>query len=229
MAKLSKAKVIDLIKAAPMFSALSDQAVGDLLESCEIRDYRAGARVFGPSQKADRFFLVLAGQVKIFKLSAKGDEQILHLYGPGETFGEAAMWGRGNYPAWADVTSDATLLAVTLQVLRRSIRDNAELAMGMLAGLSAKLREFNQLIEQLSLKEVPARLAGLLLVESRRAGSWKFRLRQTKRQLAAQLGTIPETLSRALGKMKAAGLIDVSGSKITLLKIDALEELADGG
>jgi len=173
--------------------------------------------------------VILDGRVKVYKLSARGDEQILHLYGPGETFGEAAMWSGGHFPAHAEAVDHCRLLIVSRETLRRAITRQPDLAMGMMAGLSAKLREFNALIEDLSLREVPARLARVLLAEADAAGGATFRLPQTKRHLAAQIGTVAETLSRALGKLRKQGLIDVSGSTITILDADALAELAENG
>ena len=212
-----------------MFSALDQAAISKILADCRAQRVKPGRMIFGPMQAADRFFLVLSGKVKVFKLSARGDEQILHLCGPGDTFGEAAMFAGGNYPACAEALEDSELLVITRGCLHRAISENVELAIGMIAGLSAKLREFNRLIEELSLKEVPARLAGVLLEMSDRAGSVAFDLQQTKRQLAAQIGTVAETLSRALSKLKAAGLIDVKGRRITLVDADALKDLAESG
>ena len=142
-----------------MFSALGDAEIAQLLRQCLVRQRKAGGVLFLAGQEADRFFVVLSGQVKVFQVSARGDEQILHLYGAGNTFGEAAMWAGGKFPANAEALADTKLLVVPRQALRRAIEGNPDLAMGMLAGLSAKLREFNRLIEDLSLKEVPARLA----------------------------------------------------------------------
>lgn len=217
------------LQAVPAFSALDEGEIAELCGQCVVRDYKGGQIILHSRQEADRFFVVLSGQVKVFKLSAKGDEQILHLYGPGQTFGEAAMWAGIRFPANAEAVRDTKLLVVPRRALRRAIEKDPDLAMGMMAGLSAKLREFNQLIEDLSLKEVPARLARVLLEESQRCGAPAFRLRQTKRQLAAQIGTVAETLSRALGKLKQAGLIDVAGSNITIRNAGGLRELAEEG
>jgi len=217
-----------MMKAA-MFSALGEGEVRDLAGRCAARAYRAGEIIFVSGREADRFFVILSGKVKVFKLSARGDEQILHLYGPGDTFGEAAMWAGIGYPANAAAVTDAKLLAVTRSVLRDAVSRSGDLAFGMLAGMSAKLHEFTRLIEQLSLKAVPARLAEVLLEMSDVAGAATFRLGGTKRQLAARIGTAPETLSRALAKLTAAGCIEVHGSQIRILDRDALARLSQAG
>ena len=228
MASLTQSAAVAAMRMVPMFSVLDDAALGELLAACLTKRLPARSQVLSPMKRADRFYVILAGKVKVYKLSPKGDEQILHLYGPGQTFGEAAMWAGGYYPAHAETLAQTSLLIVSRNVLKDLLARRADLAMGMLAGMSAKLREFNQLIEQLSLKEVPARLANILLELPARPGTNTVVLKQTKRELAAQIGTIAETLSRALRKLKASGMIDVDGAEITILDPDALAELADG-
>lgn len=227
MAELLSSEEEAVLKRTAMFSALDDSALEEFLAGCRVLRRASGSQIFRPTERAERFFVVLAGRVKIFKLSPRGEEQILHLYGPGETFGEAAMWANINYPAFTDTLADTTLLAVSRKTLRDAVSRSPDLAMAMLAGLSRKLREFNRLIEQLSLKEVPARLAGVLLAEARKSGSNRITLSQSKRELAGQIGTVPETLSRALGKLKAGGLIEVKGPRITILDRDGLEDIAE--
>lgn len=229
MGKHPKSGEVEVLRSAPMFSALDEAEARQLLSECLTRSYKAGQVLFSPSRTADAFFVILTGQVKLYKLSAKGDEQILHLYGPGATFGEAAMWAGGNYPAFAEVIRDAALLVVSRDKLQRLLTGNPALAMGIMAGLSAKLREFAGLIEQLSLKEVPARLAAALLGQAEKAGGNVFKLAGTKRHLAAQIGTVAETLSRAFSRLKSDGLVDVRGSQITILDFEALADLAEHG
>ncbi|MGB2824438.1 MAG: Crp/Fnr family transcriptional regulator, partial [Phycisphaerae bacterium] len=217
MGRLTTSEIETAVRQVPLLSALGEAELRELLRLCPTRDLPAGSQVFSSSEQAERFYVILAGRVKLYKLSPKGDEQILHLYGPGRTFGEAAMWADIRYPAHAEVLTDATLLVVRRAVLKDMIARNADLGMAMLAGMSAKLWEFNTLIEQLSLKEVPARLASVLLEMPAKAGTNTVVLTQTKRELAAQIGTIAETLSRALKKLAASGLIEVNGPEITIL------------
>ncbi len=215
------------MRQVPLLSRLGDAEIRSLLDVCLTEHLSSGSQVFSPNQPADSFYVILAGRAKVYKLSPKGDEQILHLYGPGNTFGEAAMWAGVNYPAHAEVLQDTTLLVVKRSILKQLIAANPDMAMAMLAGMSGKLREFNKLIEQLSLKDVPARLANALLEMPAKPGTDIVALKQTKRELAGQLGTIPETLSRALKKLSASGLIEVNGPEITILNPDGLAELAD--
>lgn len=228
MAKLTNSQIADAMRQVPLLSRLGDSEIRALLDACLTEHLAAGSQVFTQSQPADGFYVILAGRAKVYKLSPRGDEQILHLYGPGNTFGEAAMWAGVNYPAHAEVLEETTLLVVKRSVLKQLIAASPDMAMAMMAGMSAKLREFNRLIEQLSLKDVPARVAHVLLELPAKPGTNTVVLKQTKRELAGQIGTIPETLSRALKKLSAAGLIEVNGPEIAILDADGLAELADG-
>ncbi len=216
-----------VLSQVPLFSALGEPELSEFMRDCPVRRFPAGEAVFQPGKPAERFYVVLEGSVKIFHLSEQGQEQTLHLYGPGRTFGEAAMFAGGEYPAWARAVEDARLLEVPRAVLERVMHQRPGLAMGMMAGLSAKLREFARLIERLSLRDVPGRVAGALLEEA--DGRREFRLARTKRQLASLLGTTPETLSRSLGKLSDAGYIHVKGRTIRILDAQALRRLARQG
>ncbi len=227
MARMSRSAAVAMLRRLPLFSAVRAKDLEGLLAACRIQAAAAGSEILSPAERADRFFLILTGRVKVFQLSARGDEQILHLYGPGETFGEAAMWTSGRYPAYAECAEESTLLVIGRDALQEAIRANPGLAVAMLAGMSRKLHEFTQLIERLSLKDVSARLAEMLLHLAPDAPHDTVVLRQSKRELAAQIGTVAETLSRALAKFRAMGLIEVDGRRIRILDREGLRNLAD--
>ncbi len=136
------------------------------------------------------------------------------------------MWAGIRYPASAEVLDDSVLLVVRRSVLKDLIARNADLALAMLGGMSTKLREFNQLIERLSLKDVPSRLASVLMDLLGQSTDGAIRLGQSKRELASQIGAVPETLSRALKKLTSVGIIEVSGRSITVLNPAALAAMA---
>jgi len=218
--------LLEGMKRSPLFCALRPAALELLVRRGQARVYEPGEAVFQAGDPADRFFLVVRGRVKVFKLSSRGDEQILHCYGCGETFGEAAMWAGGRFPAYSEALEQTELFVLSRAALRAALAGNPDLAIGMMAGLSAKLRGFVQLVEELSLKDVPARLAGVLLVEAARSGGERFRLSQSKAEIAARLGTIPATLSRALRKLRGLRLVSVRGPEVRILKLAELRRLA---
>ncbi|MBW1740429.1 MAG: Crp/Fnr family transcriptional regulator, partial [Deltaproteobacteria bacterium] len=175
------------------------------------------------------FYVVVEGLVKIFKVSLEGKEQILHILGPREPFGEVPVFSGQDYPAHAEAISDSHLFFFPKNAFTDLIRQNPSLALSMLAVLSMRLRQFTVQVEHLSLREVPGRLSAYLLYLSGEKGGERFiDLNISKGQLASLLGTIPETLSRILAKMARQGLIQVHGSCIKILDRLSLEELAAG-
>lgn len=228
MASFSTRELRDALRAIPLFSALTAPDLSALLEHAGTVTAGAGEEIFSPEEAAESFYVILSGQVKVYQLSSRGDEQIFHLYGRGQTFGEAAMWSGERYPAFASALRETRLLKVDREALLQMIRHRPEAAVAMLAGLSLKLREFNHLIEQLALREVPGRLAQVILDLAEEAGANRIELRYSKRELAARIGTVSETLSRALRRLQQDGLIQVAGARITILDREGLEDLAAG-
>jgi CRP/FNR family transcriptional regulator len=173
---------------------------------------------------------VLSGRVKVFKLSPDGKEQIFHILGPGEPFGEAAVFAGEKFPAYAEALTESRVCFFPRPAFVGLIKKNPSLALNMLAVLSRRLRKFAALVEDLSLKEVPGRLAAyLLFLSERKKGMRELELDVSKNQLAGLLGTIPETLSRILARMARERFIKASGQRrIQILDRKALEELASG-
>jgi CRP/FNR family transcriptional regulator len=187
--------------------------------------------VFWQDTPAEGFYVVVSGKVKVFKLSFEGREQILHLFGPGEPIGEVPVFAGETFPANAQTMEATELLFFPRSKLRDLLAQNPSLAMNMLAVLSRRLREFTRLIEDLSLKELPSRLAAYLLHQSRTPsgdGCDVVTLDVTKGVLSKILGTSQETLSRVLKRMSEAGFIDVDRRDIRILDRSSLEALAEG-
>jgi len=222
-------KLIDHIAAVPLFEGLPKVQHEELARIAVNRSYKKGQIIFSEGDEGAGFYVITYGRVKIFKLSPEGKEQILHMMGPGEIFGEVPVFTGQGYPAFAEANSQSSLLFFPRSAFIELLKKDPSLSLNMLAVLSWRLRKFAALVEDLSLKEVPGRLAAYLLFLSKRASSEaEFGLDISKGQLASILGTIPETLSRILGKMNRQGLISSKGSRIRILDRTALEEIAEG-
>jgi CRP/FNR family transcriptional regulator len=197
--------------------------------------FSRGELIFQEGETADGFYIVGKGKIKVFKLSFDGKEQILHIYGPGKTFGEVPVFQGTQFPAAAMALESSTILFIPRKAFVDLITDSPTLAMGMLAELSRRLRGFTVQIENLSLKEVPARMAGYLLTLAREAEALTGRppdrvtLPISKAQLANLIGTTPETISRILKKMAGTGLIRVETKDIILEDPQGLAEVAEAG
>ncbi|VBB42775.1 cAMP-binding protein [uncultured Desulfatiglans sp.] len=214
----------------PMFEGLPARQLEELAQIVRIDVFEKGGVIFSEGDPGLGFYVLVEGRVKIYKISWDGKEQILHIFGPGEPFGEVPVFAGQRFPAHAEAIEKSTLLFFPREAFINCIRRNPDLALDMLAVLARRLRVFTVLIEDLSLKEVPGRLAAYLLYLSRRSqGSLDLELDISKSQLAALLGTIPETLSRILGRMSKRGLILSNGPRIEILDLAALQQLAESG
>ncbi|MEJ5349367.1 MAG: Crp/Fnr family transcriptional regulator [Desulfosoma sp.] len=220
---------INCLSHGVLFENLSQEQLTTLAGICSERFYKKGETLFAEGKKAEGFFVVCSGRVKVFKVSFEGREQILHLFDAGNILGEVPMFAGGSYPAHAEALTDVTALFIPRHEFIRLIQKDSGLALTMLAVLARKLRHFTALVESLSLKEVPGRLASYLLYLSERNPTTDtVDLDLSKTHLAAVLGTIPETLSRIFSKMAAAGLIEMQGRTIRLKDREALMALSQG-
>jgi len=219
-----------LLAEMPMFEALSPPQRERVAGIAVSKAFPKGRVIFSDGEEAHGFYVLTDGRVKIYKLSPYGKEQILHIFGTGEMFGEAPVFEGGRYPAYAEALEPCQALFFPRAAFIELVETDPTLALHMLADLARRLRRFTRLVENLSLKEVPGRLAAhLLYLSERQDSSDDLALDLTKGQLASLLGTIPETLSRILARMAREGLIDSGqGGQIRLLDRQALEELAHG-
>lgn len=218
------------IESLALFEGLSGKDQEELARIADGKTFRRGETIFLEGEEGAGFYVVLSGRVKIYKVSPEGKEQTLHLFDPGEPFGEVALFAGTRFPANAQTLEASRVLFFPRDAFAGLIRAQPSVAMNMLALLSMRLRRFTVLIEDLSLKEVPGRLAAYLLYLSHREGGGDaLALDITKAQLASLLGTIPETLSRILGRLSREGLIEATGRTIRILDREGLEALAEGG
>jgi CRP-like cAMP-binding protein len=213
----------------PLFEGLPAEQHTDLASIALKKSFQRGQTIFSEGEPGTGFYVVLSGRVKIYKISAEGKEQILHIFGAGEPFGEVPVFEGRRFPAHAVALDESRCLFFPRQAFVDLISRNPSLSLNMLAVLSRRLRRFTVLVDDLSLKEVPGRLAAhLLYLSDRNAGANDLELDVPKGQLAGMLGTIPETLSRILAKMVKQGLIESTGPRIRIVDREELTELAEG-
>jgi CRP/FNR family transcriptional regulator len=218
------------LETIPMFEGLPREQLTDLAVISLEQIISQGQSIFMEGDEGIGFYVVVSGRVKVYKLSPEGKEQILHIFGPGEPFGEVPVFEGRHFPASAEALAKTRLLFFPRASFVALIKRNPSLALNMLAVLSRRLRRFTDLIDDLSLKEVPGRLAAYLLyLSEQNRESSDLNLTITKGQLASLLGTIPETLSRILRKMSAEGLIESAGPRIKIVDRRGLESLVDSG
>ncbi|MBU1181888.1 MAG: Crp/Fnr family transcriptional regulator [Proteobacteria bacterium] len=222
--------IFEIVSTVPLFDGLSDDQLNEIKKIALSKRFNKGETIFSEGDPGNGFYVVAEGLVKIYKVSSEGKEQILHIFGIGEPFGEVPVFTGQPFPANAEAIAGSHLLFFPRADFVDLITGNPALSLSMLAVLSMRLRQFTVQIENLSLKEVPGRLASYLLYLADEQGKEdSVTLDISKSQLASLLGTIPETLSRIFAKMTDMKLIEVSGRKIKLVDRSGLMHVGEHG
>jgi CRP/FNR family transcriptional regulator len=223
-------KILDIISTIPLFDGLPEDQIVAIKKIAVKKQINKGEIIVSEGDEGEGFFVIVEGRVKVFKVSTEGKEQILHIFGSGQPFGEVPVFTGQRFPANAQAIDKTRVLFFPRASIVNLISANPSLALNMLAIMSIKLRQFAVQIENLSLKEMPARLASYLIsLAGEQNKDEVVTLQISKGQLASILGTIPETLSRVFAKLSGQNLINVDGKKITLLDRRGLEDLAEYG
>jgi CRP/FNR family transcriptional regulator len=218
---------LDFLSSTQLFDGLDREQLAELAQLIRSQTYDRGTSIFLQGDTADGFFIVRSGRVKVFQLSANGREQILHIFGEGDHFAEVPALDGKCFPASATALESTELLFFPQKFFLALLEKNPTITINLLKSFARHLRRFSLLVDNLSLREVPGRLATYLLTLSNAdGGSDRLYLDITKSQLAALLGTIPETLSRTLYKLSQEGIIEIDGKAIDVRDRSALEKLA---
>jgi CRP/FNR family transcriptional regulator len=221
--------IIQTIASIPLFEGLPDNYCESLGLIAVRKTYARGQMFFSEGDDGIGFYIILSGKVKVFKLSADGKEQIFHILEDKEPFGEAAVFAGEHYPASAQALVETSAIFFPRPKFVELILSQPSLALSMLALLSLRLRKLTLLVENLSLKEVPGRLAAyLIFLNDRNNHSKSIELDVSKNQMAGLLGTIPETISRILKRMSEEKLIKMSTRSISIIDKKGLADLAEG-
>lgn len=206
-------------------------------EAEELREFAAIARfmeiekdkiIFFEGDPAEGFYVLLSGRVRIYKASPDGKEYTIHIIKPGQLFAEAAIFKGHEYPANCATVENSSVAYFPKDAFMNLLKKYPEISLKIIGSLASFVRDFNRQVEELSLKEVPARLASFILDLAEKKGSNSVYLDSTKTELANRLGTISETLSRNLKKLSDLGVISVNGREISIIDKNRLNSIADG-
>ena len=216
----------EIIAGSHLFAGIPEAQLAEVTSISRIKNVARGETIFFEGDEATGFYMVAEGKIKIFKTSIEGREQILHIFGPGEPFGEVPVFHGQPMPANAVALNKGKLIFFPRSEFTDLVHANPSIALNMLAMLSLRLRRFATQIEHLSLKEVPGRLASHLLYlceEQKRTDLVTLDI--PKGQLASLLGTSPETLSRIFAKMSEDNILRVRGKVIEIIDLEQLQHL----
>jgi CRP/FNR family transcriptional regulator len=217
-----------LLRTSYLCSELDEGELNKLVRIIRVRKLKKKELLFFEGEPAAGFYILLKGRVRVYKASPDGKEYTLHLIDPGQMFAEAAIFTGKGYPANCSALEDSTAAFIPKDRFLELIKGSPRISLKMIASLAAFVREFNRKVEELSLKEISARLASYLLEEQKKHSGNNFELEISKGALASRLGTVSETLSRNLKKLRDLECIEVAGKTITILDPARLQAIAGG-
>lgn len=219
--------MIEDLKKAPLLSALSQAQLERVIQHARQVTLETEQLLFRQGDPAERFYLVLRGQIQLFRLSPGGAEKVIELVSPGQTFAEALMFlNAPRYPVNAAALSPAELISLDARDFALMLRDSVDTCFLLLGALSQRLRGLIGEIDNLTLHSATGRLARYLLA-SIPAGQQALRLEVRKGVLASRLSIQPETFSRVLKELSQRGIIAVKGSEVIILDRSALSAVAE--
>jgi len=216
------------LRKVPLFSDLSDTEMDSLVARALPRQFAQGEVIFAEGDPCEGLYVVESGTVKIFKTSTSGREQVLTVEGPGGSIAELPVFDGGAYPASAVAASHAALLFISKKDFQALCLQHPDVALKVLRVVGARLRGLVSIIEELSFTTVRHRLLALLLREASQKGKQtargiEFTFTASNQELAFQIGTVRELVSRNLSRLQSAGLLKMDGKTVIIPDLAALE------
>jgi len=225
-------KPAEFLHGVSFFRGLSPEALELVASRMVHRTARAGTLLFRKGEAARGVYLLVKGRVEIYRSTSDGREQVLHTETPVQSVAELPVFDGGEYPASGRTTEDSELFFLSLDDFQRLYREHPEIADAVIRNLGRRLRALVGVVEKISLRSVPSRVARTLLDLGERCGvlqeSGSFALSRTQSDLAHELATTRESVARALGDFRRKGYIRTSGREVTILSVRGLEEVAEG-
>jgi CRP-like cAMP-binding protein len=219
--------LIDELRSAHLLASLSEAQLERVAKKARHLNLDEGKVLFSQGDPADRFYFLLRGQVKLYRLSAEGNEKIIEIVGPGHTFAEALMFlARPRYPVSCAALMPAELIAIDAADFTAMLRDSVETCIMLLGELSQRLRGLIAEIDRLSLQSATCRVAGYLLAKAP-SDADEYQLEVPKGVVASRLSVKPETFSRIIKHLSESGIISVHGGLIRILDRVALRREAE--
>jgi CRP-like cAMP-binding protein len=222
---LSSEAITAALKKSLVFSGLSDTELAGLSRLAGVRHLEAGQYAFWEGDAPDYFYILISGRIKVLKHSSQGKEVIIAFFGPGEMFGEVAVFEDKVYPASAQAAVESQVAAIRKDDLLSFLTAHPQVVLRIINILGGRLREAQGRLKDLAGERVEQRLAHTLLMLSAKLGA---SLPFTRQEIADMAGTTTETAIRILGRLKDGGIISSTRGEITILNQDKLRLLSEG-
>jgi len=226
---------VALLHHVPIFAELNDDALQQLARRCVTKAFPPGHVLFTTGEECRGLYLIESGRVRIYRTDPTGREQVLHIEGPGRTVAELPMFDGGPYPASAVTAEPCNLVFLPRAAFEFLYRSQPDIAHAIIRALGKRLRHLVHLTETLAFRDVAARLAMLLVGYAERAGldtagGIEVELDRTQEELAHEIGTARESVSRALKQLRHKGLIEpLERNRILIPDVERLRALLPGG
>jgi CRP/FNR family transcriptional regulator, cyclic AMP receptor protein len=221
----------DVLRQAPLFSALDDEAASALRASMKEIKIRRGEVLFREGDSGDRLFVVSDGKIKLGRTSSDGRENLLAILGPGQMFGELSLFDPGPRSATVTAVTDVSMLVLSHDEMVRWLSGRPEVARGLLSQLAGRLRKANDVVADLVFSDVPGRVAKALLDLSARFGRTAddgvhVHHDLTQEELAQLVGASRETVNKALADFAQRGWLRLEPRSVVLLDVERLRRRA---
>lgn len=227
----AKPVTTDALRHIYLFSALDSGQMATIADTTERVSLAAGQRLFNQGDEIRRFYYVESGRIKLYRLSPDGDEKVIELIGPNQTFAEAVVFMEraAGYPVNADALEPTELIGFDASTLLGLLKESNETCLQLMAVMSQRLRKHVNEIDRLALQNATSRFIGYILNAAHEEGTrdGRIELNVPKNVLASRLSIQPETFSRILSRLSGAGLIQVERQAITLLDVDGLRRMLE--
>lgn len=212
----------EIVAGIPFFSVLDEPSLDIVVDRLQVRKVSAGTPLFfqGEGEGEVPLYVVVSGTVRIYKASLRGREQVLRLFHPGDTFAEVPVFDGGSYPANADALVDSTVAMLPRPAFLELMQRYPEIALAATRVLSERLRYFNVLIEDLSLRRVRSRVARWILESHEDV---------TQSMLGNMSGASREMVNRSLHQLEDEGLIDLKKHQVVIRDPERLQQIVDEG
>jgi CRP-like cAMP-binding protein len=221
----------DVVKKAPLFAALDDEAATALQQSMTSSRLERGDILFHEGDQGDRLYVIREGKIKLGRTSSDGRENLLAILGPGEMFGELSLFDPGPRTATATAVAETQLIGLGHDNLQAFLTNRPEVAATLLAALARRLRRTNETLADLVFTDVPGRVAKALLDLSSRFGrpaeeGILVAHDLTQEELAQLVGASRETVNKALADFATRGWIKLEARAVILIDVERLKRRA---
>lgn len=225
-------EILNTLRRTPLFQSISPEILKQINTLSNKRFFKKNREIFIQGDSADCFYIILKGWVKLYRISKEGNEVIIHVFGPGESFAEAAVFSeRRIYPVYAEAIEDAELIEISRQFFVNKIIEDSNFALSMLASIASRQHFLVQQIEQVTTRSASQRIGSFMIrfcrkTENKKENHWLVDLPYDKSVICSRLNIKPETFSRALHKLEEHG-VKQENRRILIVDMESLINFCD--